>query len=266
MDKIRVAVTGASGRMGMEVVRTVLDQPDMELVLAVDRNRHGEDIGTVIGRNPIDIQVQPRLLSKLLEETKPEVLVDFTVAMIAPEHALTAIEHGVRPVIGTSGIGKNSITDIRLACSEHNTGALLVPNFAIGAVLMMSFAKQAARYFPDAEIIELHHDGKIDAPSQTAMRTAEVIAGSRQGSARDFSGEQLKLEGARGAEFGQVKIHSIRLSGLLAHQEVIFGGVGEVLTIRHDSLDRKSFMPGVMLAIRKVREIEGLVVGLDQVL
>lgn len=263
-DTIRVAVAGACGRMGTLVAQTVMKQPDMVLVSAIDKQHVGEDIGTLAMDHPIGITVTDHLADALVQ-TQPHVLVDFTTLGAAVSHIYTALEHGVIPVVGTSGFSAQTLSDVREAVQRTGTACIIVPNFAIGAVLMMQFAKEAARYFPNAEIVELHHDGKVDAPSGTAIRTAEMIAAARPERPRQPVQEQ-KFEGARGASVANVPVHSVRLPGLIAHQMVIFGGQGEVLTIRHDSVDRQSFMPGVLLAIRKARSVQGLVVGLEHLL
>jgi 4-hydroxy-tetrahydrodipicolinate reductase len=261
---IRVAVAGACGRMGKLVVQTVLKQPDMTLVGVVDKQHVGEDIGTLALERPVGLTVSNHL-PNLLAQTQPHVLVDFTTLGAAVSHIYTALEHGVIPIVGTSGFSAQTLADVREAVERSGVACLIVPNFAIGAVLMMQFAREAARYFPHVEVIELHHDGKVDAPSGTAIRTAEMIAAARTERPRHLVQEQ-KYEGARGASVAGVPVHSVRLPGLVAHQMVIFGGPGEVLTIRHDSMDRQSFMPGVMLAIRKARLVQGLVVGLEHLL
>lgn len=263
-NTIRVALAGACGRMGRLVVQTLVKQSDMTLVCAIDRQHVGEDIGTIALEQPLGVAVVERC-SDALVHTKPHVLVDFTTLGAAVNHIYVALEHGVIPIVGTSGFTAQTLSDIREAVQQTGTACIIVPNFAIGAVLMMQFAKEAARYLPNAEIIELHHDGKSDAPSGTAIRTAEMIAGARTEKPRDLVQEQ-KFEGARGATVANVPVHSVRLPGLIAHQMVMFGGQGEVLTIRHDSIDRNSFMPGVLLAIRKAREVQGLVVGLEHLL
>lgn len=263
-ETIRVAVAGACGRMGKLVVQTVLRQPDMVLVSAVDKQHVGEDIGTIAVEHPVGITVTDRL-AEALSQAQPHVLVDFTTLGAAVSHIHTALEHRVIPVVGTSGFSAQTLSDIREAVERTGTACIIVPNFALGAVLMMRFAKEAARYFPNAEIIELHHDTKVDAPSGTAIRTAEMIAAGRTEAPRQPVQEQ-KFEGARGATVAGVPVHSVRLPGLVAHQMVLFGGQGELLTIRHDSTDRQSFMPGVMLAIRKARHVRGLVVGLEHLL
>jgi 4-hydroxy-tetrahydrodipicolinate reductase len=194
------------------------------------------------------------------------VLVDFSTTASAPVHAEAALRRGVAPIIGATGLGKDALRDIARLCAEHNTPAMYVPNFAIGAVLMMKFAEMAAQWLPDVEIIELHHDKKEDAPSGTSMRTAELISAARKAKPGHRARPSFKVEGVRGGLYQDVTIHSIRLKGLLAHQEVIFGGSGEVLTLRHDSLDRSSFMEGVKLCAREVWKLQGLTVGMDSIL
>lgn len=234
---IKVGVLGAKGRMGSEVVKAVSAATDLDLVAQVD-------------------------LGDSLDALKNcDVVVDFT----APSAVLTNLEfltaNKINTIIGTTGF------DIEKAKTmATNSNVFIVPNFAIGAVLMMQFAKQAAPYFESVEIIELHHPTKADAPSGTAARTAEIIGEARQNMAAQPDATKGALAGARGAKVSDVPIHSIRLRGLVAHQEVLFGGVGETLTIRHDSLDRAGFMPGVLLAIRKVSNLKGVTIGLENVL
>jgi len=262
---IRVAVSGASGRMGREVVKAVSCQKDMELVAAIDREHAEEDSGVLagIGQNGITVQERP---GDVFDLSKPDVLVDFTVANSAGHISQLAIKRGVRPVIGTSGLTAQDRSMLRAELEEQGIGGMIVPNFAIGAVLMMKFAESAAKYFPNFEIIEMHHDGKLDAPSGTATRTAEHLSRCRTEKPRSHAREKVTIDGSRGGELAGVRIHSIRLPGLVAHQEVLFGGEGELLTIRHDSMNRASFMPGVLLAIRGVLELKGLTVGLEGLL
>lgn len=264
MEKIRVAVSGAYGRMGREVCRSVLEEQDLELVGAFDPCGKGEDVGTVLGRTEKGVLIEEMSRENLLKAA-PQVMVDFTTPMAVLGNIETALKCGVRPVVGTTGITQIDLTRIGQMVDEAGLGAVIAPNFALGAVLMMKFASLAARFFPQAEIIEMHHDNKIDAPSGTALKTAEMIAAGRREDppAKD---ELLKLPGARGAVQQKVHIHSIRLSGLIAHQEVIFGGLGQTLLIRHDSYDRRSFMPGVILAVKKVVGIKGLIYGLENLL
>lgn len=263
---IRVAVAGAAGRMGREVVRAVSEAADMELVAAIDRADYGRDAGALAGMPPIGLAINNGLEDSL-DLGEPTVMVDFTVPSSAMANIEAAMGAGVSPVVGTTGLTPDDLSQVREWSKRFGIPALVAPNFAIGAVLMMEFAAQAAKYMPDCEIIELHHEKKLDSPSGTALMTAHKIAAARKSEPVPApEGTVEKIPGGRGAETGNVHIHSVRLPGHVAHQEVIFGGLGQTLTIRHDSIDRRSFMPGVLLAIRKVRELEGLVVGLEHLL
>lgn len=264
VEKISVAVSGACGRMGQEVCRAVLADETLTLYGAFDIYDLGKNIGEILGRQDLDITVK-ELTKKSLEEIKPMVLVDFTTPLAVRQNIETALSCGVRPVVGTTGITSIDLMHIKQWVEKAGLSAIIAPNFALGAVLMMKFAAMAARYFPQVEIIEMHHDKKIDAPSGTALKTAEMIASERLSDPPEKD-ELLKLPGARGARQDKIHIHSIRLNGLVAHQEVIFGGQGQTLTIRHDSYDRTSFMPGVLMAIKNVVKIKGLVYGLENIL
>ncbi|MDO9536618.1 MAG: 4-hydroxy-tetrahydrodipicolinate reductase [Bacillota bacterium] len=264
MEKLRVAVSGAFGRMGREVCRTVLDDDNLDLVGAFDSHGKENDIGLELGRRNLGIKIK-ELTPKSLEECRAKVLVDFTTPMSVLHNIDISLKSGVRPVVGTTGITHVDLTRISEWVDRSGLSAVIAPNFALGAVLMMTFSSIAVRYFPQAEIIEMHHDQKIDAPSGTALKTADMIASNRQEEPLEKD-ELLKLPGARGAVQDKIHIHSIRLNGLIAHQEVIFGGLGQTLTIRHDSYDRSSFMPGVILAVKKVPVIKGLVYGLENLL
>lgn len=243
---IRVCIVGAQGRMGSETVLAVGGAGDMTVSLAVDR------IGQVTSLpDPLD---------------GCDVMVEFTHAESATAHAVIAARSGVSPIIGASGLTSSQQAQVAEACKVGGVGGVLVPNFAIGAVLMMKFAEEAARWLPNAEVIEMHHDKKTDAPSGTGIRTAELISAARQSFRNVDPTTSVKYDGSRGALVVDVNIHSVRLPGLVAHQAVMFGGEGEVLTIRHDSMNRLSFMEGVKLAIRRVRELEGFVVGLDKLM
>ena len=195
-----------------------------------------------------------------------DVWIDFTIPKVAYEHTRFALEHGLAPVVGTTGFTTEEITDLIDLSREKNIGGLIAPNFAIGAVLLMQFAAQAAKYFPNVEIIELHHDKKKDAPSGTAVKTAELISQVRQPQEQGAPDEEESLPGARGANYQGMHIHSVRLPGLVAHQEVIFGSKGEGLTLRHDSYDRVSFMTGVNLGVKEVVKRHELVYGLEHLL
>ncbi len=263
MAQIRVLVAGAAGRMGCEVVRAVCGERDMTLAAAVDRARVGEDVKSlagVAGGEPIPIVDS---LAEAIERSSPEVMVDFTLPEAVMGNLRTALRAGVACLVGTSGLKGGELAEIEGLCAQSGAPCLVVPNFAIGAVLMMQFAARAARYFSSAEIVELHHADKVDAPSGTALRTARMMA-EAEGSALEGKPDEQPARGETAP--GGIHIHSLRLPGLVAHQEVIFGGLGQTLTIRHDSISRESFMPGVLLGIRKVRELQGLTVGLEEVM
>ncbi len=262
MERIRVVVSGAFGRMGREVVKAVAAQDDMVLAGVVDKAGVGEEIGQVCGIKPLGLRIREDLAA-VLQESRAEVMVDFTTPLAVMENIKVALEHKVAGVIGTTGLTDENLEEISALVAKTEKGLLVAPNFAIGAVLMMRFAKEAAKYFPDVEIIELHHDRKVDAPSGTALKTAEMIAAGRRAEPTPKPAPLEKINGARGGEYLGVKIHSLRLPGLIAHQEVIFGSQGQTLTIRHDSLDRSSFMPGVLMSIRKLRSLKGFYYGLE---
>ena len=252
---LRVAVLGSSGQMGQAVVAAVEGADDLELVARINRV---PSPGSAPFFTEFDAAVQA---------TSPEVVVDFSVADAAADHALEALDAGVSPVIGTTGMSDEQVGAIRERADSTGVGAFIAPNFAIGAVLMMQMAALAAPHLDSVEVIELHHDRKRDAPSGTAARTAELIVRARGGRpAQDTATEAFMLEGVRGGVRDGVRLHSVRLPGLVAHQEVIFGGEGQTLTIRHDSTSRESFMPGVLLAVRRVRGLSGLVIGLEHLL
>jgi len=253
---IGVGVIGATGRVGSEVCRAVHAASDLELAAAVSRSKGGVKASEALGLEGSDLVLAEDLDSFV--EAGVEVAVDFTKGEFAAEHVGWAIEHGVHIVVGTTGF------EVDEAWRDAPVGVFVAPNFAIGAVLMQRFAIEAARHLPAVEIVELHHDGKADAPSGTAGATAMGIARARTAS---FAGPtEEKVPGVRGGRIADVPIHSIRLPGLVAHQEVIFGGQGQTLTIRHDSTDRTSFVPGVLMAIRWVPSHPGLTVGLDAIL
>ncbi len=240
--------------MGREVAAAVLAEDGMTPVGFVDGLA---EVGVLEGL-PLF-----RDAAAACDELKPDVAIDFTNASWTPTLADACLAKGVRLVVGTTGLDDEFMTWIEAEAAARKIGAVVAANFAIGAVLMMHFARIAAPYFEHAEIIELHHDAKIDSPSGTAKKTAELMREARE---KDFSHPNSEIEplvGARGAEFGGVALHSVRLRGLVAHQEVIFGGLGQTLTIRHDTTGRDSFMPGVIMATREVMNIDHLVVGLD---
>jgi 4-hydroxy-tetrahydrodipicolinate reductase len=248
-----VGVLGASGRMGREVCRAVDAADDLTLVAAVDPHHEGAELGNLV------VAGSPEAFEDVA------VAVDFTTPGSVIENARWCLGRGMHMVIGTTGIEGDGLEEIRRLTGSGKANAIVAPNFAIGAALMMRFAEQAARYFDAAEVIELHHDQKVDAPSGTAITTAQRISATRAG-AWEAPGGDVSHPGARGADVEGIRVHGIRLPGLLAHQEVIFGSPGQTLTVRHDTIDRSAFIPGVLLAIRSVADRPGLTVGLDALL
>jgi 4-hydroxy-tetrahydrodipicolinate reductase len=242
---IKVGVLGARGRMGSEVVKAVTEAADCELVAALDQ---GDSLDALV-------------------KAGVQVVVDFTTPDVVMANLQFLIKNNIHAVVGTTGFSDDRIAQLNAwLAANPKSGVLIAPNFAIGAVLMMEFAEKAAKFFESAEIIELHHPNKVDAPSGTAARTAALISDARKraGLSAMPDATSSALDGARGANVGDVPVHSIRLRGLIAHQEVLFGGLGETLTIRHDSLDRAGFMPGVLLGVRQVSSHLGLTVGLEK--
>lgn len=259
---IRVGVFGAGGRMGSTVCRAVVADPELQLVAAVDPLHAGIDLRGVTGADLRGLQVSPDVDS--LARAEAQVAVDFTHIDAARANLAWCAANGVHVVVGTSGFTASDYDELGTRFTRSN--CFIAPNFAIGAVLMMRFAELAAPYFETAEIIELHHDQKIDAPSGTAMHTAERMAGRSSEWAPDPTTRQV-VEGTRGGvAAGGIHIHSVRLRGMVAHQEVLFGTAGQSLSIRHDSYDRESFMPGVVLAVKAVGSHPGITVGLDALL
>ena len=247
---IRVGVVGAAGRMGREVARAVTADPDLELAAAVDPSHAGQQVDGITIADTLDA----------LTATATDVAVEFTRPTVGPANIAWCVEHGIHVVSGTTGFDPDPMWS-----EQRDVGVFIAPNFAIGAVLMQRFAEQAIRYLPDAEIIELHHQDKPDAPSGTAMATARRMAAARGAGAVHEPGVE-RVSGARGGDVEGIRVHSVRLPGSVAHQEVLLGGQGQTLTIRHDSTDWTSFMPGVVMAVKAVASRPGLTVGLDALL
>ena len=266
---IKVLVCGAAGKMGQSVVRAVDAAAGFKLVAAIDRPSYpdiGKDIGTICGIGETGIKLTSKL-KEALTKSHADVMVDFTMPEIVFENAQTALKSGVRVVIGTTGMSKDDISELGKIAKQNATGAIVAPNFATGAVLMMKFAKEASKYFAHAEIIEYHHDRKLDAPSGTAVKSAELMSEARKEFGRDSTKGKETIKGARGAiADGNIHIHSVRLPGFIAHQETVLASHGQTLTIRHDSYDRTSFMPGVLIAIKKAMEIDHLIYGLENII
>ena len=269
---IPVVINGAAGKMGREVVRAVSQVEDMMLLGAVDSNPHiqGQDIGEVAGCGELEVPVVNDLQSILVLATQEKVqgvMVDFTHPDSVYENVRAAIAYGVRPVVGTTGLSEKQIAELKEFAEKASTGALIIPNFSIGMVLLQQAAIQASQHFDHVEIIELHHNQKADAPSGTAIKTAQMLGDLGKTYNPPEVEESEKLEGARGSVADDnIRIHSVRLPGLIAHQEVIFGAPGQIYTLRHDTSNRSCYMPGVLLSIRKVTELKSLVYGLEKIL
>ena len=240
---IKILVNGASGKMGTETVKAVENDAELKLVAKGGRDTN---------------------LKELIQTTQPDVVVDFTTPTAGFSNALTIIEAGKHPVIGTTGFSESQIAELKTLCKKQQLGAIIAPNFAIGVILMMRFASEAIRYFPNAEIIELHHDAKLDSPSGTAIKTAQMMAENRaETPIKNLTTENMS---SRGTNYYGIPIHAVRLPGLLAHEMVIFGGQGEILTIKQDTTDRKCFMAGILMACKKVIHLNELIYGLEHLL
>ncbi|CDQ19518.1 dihydrodipicolinate reductase [Halobacillus karajensis] len=265
MSNIKAIVAGPRGKMGSEALKMIQNQSTLSLVACIDRMNDGMVVKEVEGLPDMDAVIYTDA-AKCLSEVEADVLIDLTTPENGYTHAKLAIENGVRPVVGTTGFTNEELTELTELASEKRVGTVIAPNFAIGAVLMMQFSKWAAKHFPEVEIIEKHHDQKLDAPSGTAIKTAELIKEVRESHKQGHENETETLQGARGADVEGMKIHSMRLPGLVAHQEVVFGGLGETLTVKHDSIHRASFMSGVKLAAERVMDLDILVYGLEHLL
>lgn len=248
--------------MGQEVLKLVLQEEEFELAAAVDRSAMDTDAGRLVGLEDTGVIVTSDL-EAALAGSNADVMVDFTTPQSAYNNTALAIKYGVRPVIGTTGFTPEQIVELDKHCQEQGIGGLIAPNFSIGAILLMRFAAQAAKHFPHLEIIEYHGDQKLDAPSGTAIKTAEMISEVREELRQGNPQEEETIEGARGGYYNGFRIHSVRLPGVFAQEEVIFGGFGQSLKIRHDSYERAGYMPGVKIGIEKVMGYTGLIYGFE---
>lgn len=242
VGRIRVAIAGATGKVGRELVKAFVKEPDIELVGATGRTGIGQDAGLFVGAQEAGVKIAPTL-AEVLEHRQVDVLVDFTRAEVGRENIPLALEHGVAVVVGTTGFTKQELQSYEELAYRQGVGAAIIANFAIGAMLITRFAEQARKFFPQVEIVEMHHETKVDKPSGTSLRMAQ------------------RLEKVGGSP---VPIHSLRVPGAVAHHEIVFGGPGQIVTLRHDSISRESFVPGVLLAVRKVRSLRGAVYDLDE--
>jgi len=242
---IKILINGAFGRMGQMTVKTISTHPGFELVGQIGRE--------------YDLQ-------KAIKDSHAQVVIDFTHPESVFNNAYAIIEAGAHPVIGTSGLTLEQIRTLQDKCARMKLGGIIAPNFSLGAILMMKYAKEIVKYIPHVEIIEMHHDNKVDSPSGTALHSAEILGNSLAATNQPLKASREIIPGARGATHHGIPIHAIRLPGFLAHQQIIFGHTGETLTLRHDSIDRQCFMPGVCLACEKVVKLEQLVYGLEEIL
>ena len=262
MKPIRVVVRGASGRVGQEAVKAVCQEPEMQIVGAVELKVSEDYLTLPDGSGTVPFSTN---IDYILTSCQPDVLVDFTIAKAVMPAVGLAAKHGVSLVIGTTGLTPDELGEIDQLAIAHKIGVVVAPNFALGAVLMIHLAKIAAKYLDYAEIIELHHHLKVDAPSGTALSTAKAMAAARGKPFLQPSGQGEKPE-SRGQQVEGVTIHSVRLPGLMAHQEILLGGSGQTLSMRHDTISRECYMPGVLLAIKEVVKRKGLIYGLDTLL
>lgn len=268
-QEYKILVNGAAGKMGRAMGGGIAQEADMRIVAAVDIKGAGTDFGLLAGLDPLGVLVEDDLEKAILAlplEEKPDVMIEFTNANVVLRNVRVALAHGIACVIGTTGLSEEQIKEIETLAKLANTPVFLAPNFALGAVLMMRFAKEAAVYFPHVEVIERHHDQKLDAPSGTAATTLEMIAEVREVFSQGAANEFEKIPGSRGGDYQGMRVHSVRLPGYVASQEVIFGGLAQRLVISHDTISRDSFLPGVLLAIRKVLDLDGLTCGLEKIM
>lgn len=265
MDKIKIIVAGPRGKMGAETLHMIAKNDAFECVGAIDHKNDGAMLSDFEHLPKLDVPVYTDP-DQCFQSIEADVLIDFTHPEAGKKHFKAAVEHGIRPVMGTSGFTSGEVAEYQRMMEDKELGGIIAPNFAIGAVLLMKFSRLAAKYLPDVEIIEMHHDQKKDAPSGTATKTAELIRETRSQKEQGHEEETETIEGARGANVDGMRIHSVRLPGLVAHQQVLFGGEGELLTLRHDSMNRLSFMTGVQYAVNTVMQLDTLIYGLENIL
>ena len=277
-QSIPVLVAGALGKMGSEVVKAINSSADYELIGAIDnqKEKEGQDIGSLIGLGPLDVFVSSDFEGSLCAASQNTnkkgdkngaVLVDFTHPRYAYQHARTSIAYGVHPVIGTTGITTDQLDDLSKFAEKASLGSAVIPNFSVGMVLLQQAAAAAARFYENVELTEMHHNKKADAPSGTCIKTAELIEEQRLEFNRPLIQEEESLEGCRGGSRPSgLRLHSIRLPGLVAHQQVMFGSNGETYELSHNTIDRSAYMPGVLLVIKKIRLFNKLVYGLEKIL
>jgi len=258
---VKIILAGPRGKMGSEAIKMIQQEKNFDLIACIDRKNKDVLPEFPVERVPVYYDA-----AKCFAEVDADIYVDLTIPEVGFPYTKLALEHKLQAVVGTSGFSEQQIKELTSIANRQKTGCIIAPNFALGAVLMMLFSKMAATYFPDVEIIEKHHDNKVDAPSGTATKTVEMIQQTRESKTQGHPDEYEMIEGARGANDDGIRIHSMRLPGLVAHQEVVFGSKSQLLTIQHDSFHRESFMEGLKLAIEEVQSLETLVYGLENVM
>ncbi len=264
-SQITVLVNGATGKMGRAIAAGLYQEPDIQIVAAVDVKGDGMDFGILCGMDANGLAVTSDL-AKTIEMKKPQVMVDFTNPQAVMKNIFTALSHGVAAVVGTTGFSPADYRQVKEWSVQYQTPVFITANFSIGAVLLMRFAKEAAAYMPDIEIIEMHHDQKLDAPSGTAITTLERMSQVREPHVQGNSQEFEKINGSRGGDYQGMRVHSVRLPGYVASQEVLCGGLGQVLSLRHDAISRECYIPGVVLAVRKILGLKGLIQDLESIM
>ena len=262
---IRVLVNGAAGKMGRAMSAGIMKEKDMQVVAAVDQACVGADLGELCGGGHSGLAVQDDLAAAI-EQSQPDVMLDFTVPAAVLANLRVAQAHGLPAVVGTTGLTQENLAELAESCQKSGAPIFVASNFALGAVLLMRFAAEAARYMPEYEVLEIHNERKADAPSGTALTTLQMMEAQRRADSLGAANVAESVPGCRGGAFAGSHVHSMRLPGVVAIQEVIFGSTGQMLTMRHESTSRECFYPGVALALRKIGELEGLTLGLDQLL
>lgn len=262
---IKVLVNGAAGRMGKAMSLGIIGEPDMEIVAAVDVKQVGADLGFLTGADPIGINIKNDL-ADAIKHSCPDVMLDFTNPQAVLKNIRLAVSEGLACVVGSTGLSERDLSELEQLSIINNVPIFIAPNFAITAVLMMRFAVEAAKYIQEYEIVERHHENKMDAPSGTAIHTMEMISSVRDVLVQGAPNEIEMIPGSRGGDFQGARVHSMRLPGYVASQEVVFGAPGQTLTIRQDSINHNCFFPGVALALRKIGTMKGVVVGLEKIM
>ncbi len=262
---IRILLNGAAGKMGRAMAAGILAEQDMQLVAAVDKLHNGTDIGEITGYGKLGVCIEEDLAAAL-QKSRPDVMLDFTSPLAVKANLICALSLSIPCVVGTTGLNEEDLRELEKLSIDNKAPLFVAPNFALSAILMMRFAAEAAKYFPQYEIIEMHSEGKQDAPSGTALHTARMLKEQRQQGKQQKTENTELVSGCRGGEYAETHIHSIRLPGVVAKQEVIFGGLGQRLCISQENIGREGFFPGVALALRSIANLRGLTVGLEKLL